>query len=88
MAQFPFDVLDVDWPRPRLVRCVSCVTTTVVLAAGTFDADDAEVDAEAVTAGGATSEPEYTLARQSAEAAGLAGGRAEEGDLGVGAGEG
>jgi hypothetical protein len=84
MAQFPFDVLDVDWPRPRLVRCVSRVTTTEVLATGAFDADDAE----AVTAGGAASEPEYTLVRWSAEAAGLAGGRTEEGDLGACAGKG
>jgi len=60
MAQFPFDVLDVDWPRPRLVRCVSCVMT-VVLTTGAFDADvgaDAEANAEAVIAGGAGSEPE------------------------------
>jgi hypothetical protein len=60
MAQFPFDVLDVDWPRPRLVRCVSCVIT-VVLATGAFDVDvgtGAEVGAEAATAGGAASEPE------------------------------
>jgi hypothetical protein len=61
MAQFPFDVLDVDWPRPRLVRCVSCVMT-VVLATGAFgDADvgaDAEADAEVATVGGAASEPE------------------------------
>jgi hypothetical protein len=96
MAQFPFDVLDADWPRPRLVRCVSCVMT-VVLTAGAFDADvgaDAEADAEEATAGGAGSEPEYTLARRSAaaaaaaEVAGLAGGRTEEGDLGAGTGEG
>jgi hypothetical protein len=60
MAQFPFDVLDVDWPRPRLVRCVSCAET-VVLTTGAFDADvgaDAEADAEISTAGGAASEPE------------------------------
>jgi len=56
MAQFPFDVLDVDWPRPRLVLCVSCVTT-VVLPTGAFDADIG-VEAEAVTTGGAASEPE------------------------------
>jgi hypothetical protein len=61
MAQFPFDVLDAVWPRPRLVvRCVSCVMT-VVLATGAFDAAlgvDAEADAEAVTAGGGASELE------------------------------
>jgi len=56
MAQFPFDVLDVDWPRPRLVRCVSCVMT-VVPATGAFDADIG-AGAEAATAGGAASEPE------------------------------
>ena len=53
MAQFPFDV---DWPRPRLVRCVSCVTT-VVLVMGAFDVD-AEADEEILTTGGAASEPE------------------------------
>ena len=63
MAQFPFNVLDVDWPRPRLVRCVSRVSCvmTVVLATGAFDADvgaDAEAEAEETTAGGAASEPE------------------------------
>ena len=61
MAQFPFDVLDVDWLRPRLVRCVSCAMT-VVLATRAFDADvgaEAETDAaELATAGGAASEPE------------------------------
>ena len=48
MAQFPFDVLDVDWPRPRLVRCVM----TVVLATGTFGTD-VGADVEAATTGGA-----------------------------------
>jgi hypothetical protein len=56
MAQFPFDVLDADWPRPRLVRCVSC-EMTVVLATGVFDVD-VGADAEATTVGGAASEPE------------------------------
>jgi len=56
MAQFPFDVLEVDWPRPRLVRCVSCVLT-VVLATGVFDVD-VGADAEEVTSGGAASGPE------------------------------
>jgi hypothetical protein len=87
MAQFPLDVLDVDCPRPRRVRCVSCVTT-VVLATGAFDTDDVGADEEALTADGAASESEYTLARRSAEVAGLAGGRTEEADLVVGAGAG
>ena len=56
MAQFPFDVLVVEWPRPRLVRCVSCALT-IVLATGALDVD-VGVDAEATTVGGAASEPE------------------------------
>ena len=56
MAQFPFGVLDVDCPRPRLVRCVSCVTT-VELATGAFDVDIG-ADAEVAAAGSAASESE------------------------------